>query len=329
MRRDEFWATRDKVADIYNQQRETLSPALTRFIENCLNAPETDYSHSQFLKVLYESNLGNFNMLSRAAISSNGSISEREKQREINRKKKLTPQQIEIIKRKKKKKMDCVVVKLPLFPGNITKLKFEFVRESKAFYEPDYTLNNANFDAGKVETFVRVWCDPNKLPTVKSHMVAEAKTLQTNMDKEREARKRLKQARRVARLSWMDRKEEPFEDIVLTGHTKDRLTDDFSLKALKSTKDRYAKPQTSVLDGGHCLQCYKPFSSLKDKTPCTFHAGYQVRKSSEECVWSCCSTDVNKSMSSYVAHSHTGCTTSVVHNWRTHAKAKGKTKLKE
>ncbi|XP_060561394.1 uncharacterized protein LOC132721158 [Ruditapes philippinarum] len=90
------------------------------------------------------------------------------------------------------------------------------------------------------------------------------------------------------------------------------------------TKAKVVKAQISVLDSGHCLQCFKPFTDLHDNTLCTYHKGYAVSQSlSNKRVWSCCDQEVEE-IDAHLVHGKTGCTTSRVHNWRTHKKAKGK-----
>lgn len=129
-------------------------------------------------------------MLSRASVSTNLKISERDLQREINRNKKLTKHQIDIIIKKKKKKGQVYSVKLPIFPGNLSQvMKLEFVsKQRKHIIEPDYATNNENYDSNKSETVVKIWGNPDNFKTMAAHMIEMAKTIQMNMDKEREVR---------------------------------------------------------------------------------------------------------------------------------------------
>ncbi|XP_060561408.1 uncharacterized protein LOC132721167 [Ruditapes philippinarum] len=183
--RDEFLENRDKLQKHLEDERDSLPTQLLSCIEHCLNtASETDYSYSQFIAVLTKAKLGDNSMLSRAVLSTNSKISERDLQREINRKKKLTAHQIEIIKNKKKKKMNSGLVKLQLFPGNFLKLKLDFVKEMKGFIEPQSKMNNANFENKTLETWVKVWGDPSNIKSLADRLKEEAKVVQERMDNE-------------------------------------------------------------------------------------------------------------------------------------------------
>ncbi|XP_045192824.2 uncharacterized protein LOC123549087 [Mercenaria mercenaria] len=330
--RDEFLDSQAKLEEQVDPLRAYLPKHLLTCLDDCMNsATETDYSYCQFISILVKAKLGDFSMLSRAVLSTNSKISERDLQREISRKKKLTPHQIEIIKNKRKRKMNSVLIKLPVFPGNFTKLQLDFVKESKGYLEPQYNLNNQNFESKKIETWVKVWGDPTNMKTLSERLTEEARAVQKRMDSEwRERRTRNAERRRyLASVYDDDDDEEEYENTVMSGNVKEHLTDDFSLKVQKSAKNKtktvLAKAQTSVLQGGHCLQCYKPFTDLHDGTSCTFHEGFIVSQElSNKRIWSCCSDVVNEDMDAYTVHSTTGCSTSPVHNWRTHAKSKGK-----
>lgn len=184
--REELLEHRANLCELLEPLRNSLPLTLVTYIDDCLNtATVTDFSHCQFLAILHKAKLGDFSMLSRVTLSSNSKMSEKDLQREINRNRKLTPHQIEIIKNKKKKTMDTCIIKLPLFPGNFLKLKLNFVKESKGLIEPQTDLNNENFEAKKIGTFVKVWGNPSNIKSMRHRLMEEAKAVQKRMDNER------------------------------------------------------------------------------------------------------------------------------------------------
>ncbi|KAL4234171.1 hypothetical protein ACF0H5_005824 [Mactra antiquata] len=345
-------ANTEMIRGIIQSENAKYSNRIVTFINECLNLTNISntnndyngksYSYIQLITVLCNAKQQDFSMLSRASVSANSKFSERELQREINRKKKLTPHQVDMIIRKKKKKTPACLVKLPIFPGNLQKLlKLEYVSKSKvAIVEPHYTKNNTNFDNNRVESFVKVWGNPENIKTLTARMIQNAKCVQERMDAERERRQRVKTERRIyydAIASLMGCSIHALDEEVSPwafDSCKEALTDDFTLKAHKSArgkaKSQTVKTQSSVLDGGHCLQCFKSFTNLHDNTECTFHEGFaSMNQLKGKKTWSCCKTVVEDSdTKDYLHHSCTGCTTSRVHAWRTHAKSKGKNKDK-
>ena len=181
--RDEFLDLKAELEKHLEPLKEVLSNNLFACIDHCLNsASETDYSCCQFITVLVKAKLSDYSPLSRAVLSTNSKISERDLQREINRKKKLTAVQIEIIKNKKKKKMNSHVIKLPVFPGNFSKLKLNYVQDMKGFIEPQYQMNNENFESKKLETWVKVYGDPSNIKSLSARLIEEARAVQKRMD---------------------------------------------------------------------------------------------------------------------------------------------------
>lgn len=177
---------KENLEKILEQEKNVLPRSLIIFIEKCLNTGTgSDYSLGQMIILLVKAKRGDYSMLSRAALSTNSKLSEKEQQRNINRNKKLTPSQIEIIISKKKKRLNSEVIKLPVFPGNFPKMKTDFVKENKGFIQLQYDLNNQSFAENKIETYVRVWGDPANLKTLNQRLIEEAKVVQKQVDNER------------------------------------------------------------------------------------------------------------------------------------------------
>lgn len=177
---------KETLEKILEKQRSILPKSLIMLIEKCLNTgTASDYSLGQMITILVKAKHGDYSMLSRATLSTNSKLSEKELQRSINRNKKLTPSQVEIIISKKKKKLKSDLIKLPVFPGNFPKMKTDFVKENKGFIQLQYDLNNQSFAENKIETYVKVWGDPANLKTLNQRLIEEAKVVQKQVDNER------------------------------------------------------------------------------------------------------------------------------------------------
>lgn len=103
----------------------------------------------------------------------------------------------------------------------------------------------------------------------------------------------------------------------ISPNSKDRLTDDFEIKAHRNESqviNRKLAKKSSVLDGGHCRQCLQPFTSLSPSSGCKHHPGFVSYGGN----WTCCYNyvgwryNVNDLKTSHAQH---GCVEGV-HSWR-------------
>ncbi|WAR11776.1 hypothetical protein MAR_025956 [Mya arenaria] len=328
-------------SDVKSRSQDTLNllaedsgsfhPASHSFLCDAIeSASPTDHSRFMLMKVLVQAQQNDWSLLFRQNICSNKSISEREIQREVNKKKKLTEQQKEIIKQKrikKMKKLDSTEITLSIYPGNMKKLEKEigsglhqFARKKDTYIEFQAQVNSVNMAANKQSTVLKVWGNLEDVSCLHSLLEASACKVQKEMDDLREVKIRAMSEKKKQKALNLE-------------NSKELKEDDFVLKAHKSAKNSKGKgkgshntrPTTTVLDGGHCLHCYKPFPGLHDTTTCKYHAGYKAEdEMTGDHRWSCCDQFVDTAADHYTQHKSTGCCEAKVHNWRTHEKAKGK-----
>ncbi|XP_052232249.1 uncharacterized protein LOC127845402 [Dreissena polymorpha] len=331
------------VLNLLAEDKSKFLPSTYSFLVDCINtARENNFSKFKLLTVLVHAKENDFSLISREALCVNHPVSERDIQKEQNRNKKLTAHQIEIIRAKKAKKMkkdfQPVLVNMPIFPRNFKRLEddlgekfFQFVSKHKVYVEFDNAFNDSSIAENRESMHVNLYGPPETVKMLSRKLVQSAGIAQQAMNdshEERRARKLVRQYQKAV----ADDAQQWSNDIL--DHVKERMEDDFALKVWKSSKDSHGKSKrstvkapTSVLDGGKCLQCQKPFSSLKDKTTCKYHAGYMTYDGSRGChFWSCCDMATSMDDSMFDNHHTTGCCESVAHNWRTHAKANGKDK---
>lgn len=168
----------------------SLAPITKEIISLCIEkASHTDPSYFYLMEVLVQARGGNFKNISREVISSNPPSSMPEKKKPA----KLTATQIQIIERKRKKKMQSALVKLCMFPGNFRKMEstlgsklHDIAREKKAYVQLENRMNTESMATNTSVTYVRVWGNPETIKSLGDRLKESAREAQQKVDAERQ-----------------------------------------------------------------------------------------------------------------------------------------------
>ena len=171
-----------------------LISRLGRETQNCLHeclerASTSDVSLFYLMRVLMEAKGDNFNHLTRQAVSSNYVPLTIEKNSGPT---KLSATQKLMIERRRKRKMNSVVVPLAMYPGNFRRMESElgstmntFATNNKGYAKLENDMNTKNMAEKKAVTYVRIWGNPEGIQTLQDRFRAAARKAQQKMDAER------------------------------------------------------------------------------------------------------------------------------------------------
>lgn len=295
-------------------------------------------SKCRFIYVIHQAIIyNNYDMLTRAAVSSN--IQEVKPVKKLDNKP-LPKHVVDIIIRRKMRKANIQrKLSLSMFPGNLKSLQecpdfVELVAENKnnvniVFNHSENTKHMKNNNnqteamvAGGDEKIIKEFCE-----ALKKLAINQQKKMDTRYKaiKERRSRRR----KHVFNVTMTT----DYDDVNNDTNLKDELADNyaFTRKKLWQKKSQASGQKTanqSVLMGGHCLSCLKPFNGLKtelrEKDPCIYHPGYTYFNIEDSTIrWTCCDEQALDDKPTPEDHSQTGCC-SGNHIWRPHKKVSRK-----
>ncbi|KAJ8301977.1 hypothetical protein KUTeg_020964 [Tegillarca granosa] len=178
--------------------------------------------------------------------------------------------------------------------------------------------------AGGDEKIIKEFCEALKKLAINQ---------QKKMDTRYKAIKERRSRRRKHVFNVTMTTDDDDDDVNNDTNLKDELADNyaFTRKKLWQKKSQASGQKTanqSVLMGGHCLSCLKPFNGLKtesgEKDPCIYHPGYTYFNIEDSTIrWTCCDEQALDDKPTPEDHSQTGCC-SGNHIWRPHKKVSRK-----
>ncbi|XP_061188521.1 uncharacterized protein LOC133196678 [Saccostrea echinata] len=321
--------TMDDLRHVMEHLEEVELPKMTLALRNCLRGiiKEThsleQYGKTKLLYIVYNALVNSsFDELTYNSINSRPkpmpTTTDVQKQR-------MTKEQFVCMKNKRLSRKELVrQINLPMFGRNIKKFtesaEYKCVKQDydnvKLFVWFCDKENTDFINSNQKKTAVKLYMkDLREFEAVKYKLVQIAEKIQTLQDTQREARK---SARRAYRYYHDPTDFEPdFRSIT-----------DIALQVKESSESEYKKKtikkkakKSSILTGGHCMNCLAPFVDIHTSDrECRHHPGYIMNP---KLVWSCCRRRCGEQKADHTMHKRTGCSTTQ-HNWRPHKKHQAK-----
>ncbi|XP_062618748.1 uncharacterized protein LOC134280354 [Saccostrea cucullata] len=241
-------------------------------------------------------------------------------------KQRMTRDQFVCMKNKRLSRKDLVrEIYLPMFARNVKKFtesaQYKCVKQDydkvKLFVWFCDKENTEFINSNQKKTAVKLYMkDPSQFEAVKYNLVQIAETIQTKQDTKWDAKKTARRTRTYMYRKW-DYQDPNFSSIT-----------DIALQVKECSESEYKKKtvkkkvkKSSILTGGHCMNCLAPFVDIHtNDRECRHHPGYIMNP---KLVWSCCRRKSGEQKADHTMHKKTGCSTTQ-HNWRPHKKHQAK-----